>query len=111
MVEACIGLAVPGRPIRSLVAENRSAGGVRNQTGPEPQRSVLGPHGTGSPGLSAVTSGHDGYAEPAGQRTVTAPTWAARGVRRRVRIPAPPPQLPARSLSAVTRAGQPSAGA
>jgi hypothetical protein len=27
--------AVPGRPIRSLVAEDRSAGGVRDQ-GPEP---------------------------------------------------------------------------
>ena len=34
LVEACIGLAVPGRPIRSLVAENRSAEGVRDQTGP-----------------------------------------------------------------------------
>jgi hypothetical protein len=32
----CIGLAVPGRPIRSLVAEDRSAGGVRDQAGPEP---------------------------------------------------------------------------
>jgi hypothetical protein len=31
-----IGLAVPGRPIRSLVAEDRSAGGVRDQTGPNP---------------------------------------------------------------------------
>jgi hypothetical protein len=30
-----IGLAVPGRPIRSLVAEDRSATGVRDQ-GPEP---------------------------------------------------------------------------
>jgi hypothetical protein len=29
-----IGLAVPGRPSRSLVAEGRSAGGVRDQTGP-----------------------------------------------------------------------------
>jgi hypothetical protein len=34
---AMIGLAVPGRPIRSLVAGDRSAGGVRDQTGPEPQ--------------------------------------------------------------------------
>jgi hypothetical protein len=34
--EACIGLAVPGRPIRSLVAEDRSAGGVHDRTGPEP---------------------------------------------------------------------------
>jgi hypothetical protein len=40
MVEACIGLAVPGRPIRSLVAEDRSAGGVRDQTGPEPGGTV-----------------------------------------------------------------------
>jgi len=31
-----IGLAVPGRPIRSLVAEDRSAGGVRDRAGPEP---------------------------------------------------------------------------
>jgi hypothetical protein len=31
-----IGLAVPGRPIRSLVAEDRSAEGVRDRTGPEP---------------------------------------------------------------------------
>jgi hypothetical protein len=31
-VEACIGLAVPGRPIRSLVAEDRSAEGVRDRT-------------------------------------------------------------------------------
>jgi hypothetical protein len=31
-----IDLAVPGRPIRSLVAEDRSAAGVRDRTGPEP---------------------------------------------------------------------------
>jgi hypothetical protein len=31
-----IGLAVPGRPTRSLVAEDRSAEGVRDQTGPAP---------------------------------------------------------------------------
>jgi hypothetical protein len=30
-----IGLAVPGRPIRSLVAEDRSADSVRDRTGPE----------------------------------------------------------------------------
>jgi hypothetical protein len=29
-IEAVIGLAVPGRPIRSLVAEDRSAEGVRD---------------------------------------------------------------------------------
>ena len=31
-----IGLAVPGRPIRFLAAEDQSAEGVRNRTGPEP---------------------------------------------------------------------------
>jgi hypothetical protein len=31
-----IGRAVPGWPIRSLVAEDRSAGGVRDRAGPEP---------------------------------------------------------------------------
>jgi hypothetical protein len=30
-----IGLAVPGRPIRSLLAEDRSAEGVRDRTGPK----------------------------------------------------------------------------
>jgi hypothetical protein len=33
--EACIGLAVPGQPIRSLVAEDRSAEGVGDRTGPK----------------------------------------------------------------------------
>jgi hypothetical protein len=36
-VEVCIGLAVPGQPIRSLVAEDRSASGVRDQAEPETQ--------------------------------------------------------------------------
>ena len=40
MVQASIGLAVPGRPIRSLVAEDRSAGGVRDHTGPEAVRAA-----------------------------------------------------------------------
>jgi hypothetical protein len=40
--EVVIGLAVPGRPIRSLVAEDRSAGGVRDPQD-RPPRSVLGP--------------------------------------------------------------------
>jgi hypothetical protein len=50
-VKACIGLAVPGRPIdRFLVAEDRSAGGVRDRTGPEPfgprwVRGAPGPQG------------------------------------------------------------------
>jgi hypothetical protein len=34
-----IGLAVPGRPIRHLVAEDRSAAGIRDRTGPEPDAS------------------------------------------------------------------------
>jgi hypothetical protein len=38
-----IGLAVPGRPLRSLVAEDRSAEAVRDRTGPENPWSVLGP--------------------------------------------------------------------
>jgi hypothetical protein len=47
-LDALIGLAVPGRPIRSLVAEDRSAEGVRDQTGPGTlRRSVLGPQPTG----------------------------------------------------------------
>jgi hypothetical protein len=32
-----IGLAVPGGPIRCLVAEDRSTAGVRDRTGPEPR--------------------------------------------------------------------------
>jgi hypothetical protein len=55
LVEACIGLAVPGRPIRPLVAEDRSAEGVRDQTGPDP-RSALGPHPMGK---TADNSGHE----------------------------------------------------
>jgi hypothetical protein len=38
---ARIGLAVPGRPIRSLVAEDRSAAGVRDRTEPEPHAHEL----------------------------------------------------------------------
>jgi hypothetical protein len=33
---AVIGLAVPGRPIRSLVAEDRSAAGIRDRKDPNP---------------------------------------------------------------------------
>ena len=35
VLTATNGLAVPGRPFRSLVAEDRSAAGVRDQRGPE----------------------------------------------------------------------------
>jgi hypothetical protein len=65
IVEACIGLGVPGRPIRYLVAEDRSAGGVRDRTGSEPAVAhwcwfVVGPHGIGKRRSWAGTSGHDG---------------------------------------------------
>jgi hypothetical protein len=66
LVDACIGLAVPGRPIRPLVAEDRSAEGVRDRTGPENPRSVLGPYRTGTPGARAVASGHQGTIRIAG---------------------------------------------
>jgi hypothetical protein len=55
-VMAGIDLGVPGRPIRSLVAEGRSAGGVRDQTGPDP-RSVLGPQPNGELRTTAGKSG------------------------------------------------------
>jgi hypothetical protein len=42
--QACIGLAVPGRPIRPLVAADRSAEGARHQTGPDQPGATLGPH-------------------------------------------------------------------
>jgi hypothetical protein len=49
-VAVLIGLALSGRPIRSLVAEDRSADGVSDRTGPDlsvragsvPQRSTTG---------------------------------------------------------------------
>jgi hypothetical protein len=44
-VMAGIGLAVPARPIRSLAAEDRSAGGIRDQTGPKPDAHEVA-HGT-----------------------------------------------------------------
>jgi len=56
--KACIGLAVPGRAIRSLVAEDRASEASatsRDRT----QRSALGPRDTGNPGFSAGMSGHE----------------------------------------------------
>jgi hypothetical protein len=56
-----IDLAEPGRPIRSLVAEDRSAGGVRDQTGTgKPDRnawSTFGPHAIGTERFATVSSG------------------------------------------------------
>jgi hypothetical protein len=51
---------VPGRLIRSLVAEDQSAEGVRDRTGPENPRSVLDPCRTGDPRTRVVASGHQG---------------------------------------------------
>jgi hypothetical protein len=52
-------LAVPDRPIRSPVAQDRSAEGVRDPTEPETLGSALDPHGIGNRWSSAGRSGHD----------------------------------------------------
>ena len=51
---AWIGLAVPGRPIRSLVAEDQSATGVRDRTEPEPDAHAVAKSTTDSPGSSSA---------------------------------------------------------
>jgi hypothetical protein len=51
---------------RSLVAEDRSAGGVRDRTGPD-TRSVLGPWRAGAAGARMVTSRHQGRSGTAGR--------------------------------------------
>jgi hypothetical protein len=43
MVMALIGLAVPDRPIRPLIAEDRSAAGVRDRTDRSVHGAVPGP--------------------------------------------------------------------
>jgi hypothetical protein len=53
-VKALFGLAVPGRPIRSLVAEDRSAAGVRGQTEPEPDAHAVAKRTTDSPRSSSA---------------------------------------------------------
>jgi hypothetical protein len=63
---ARIDLAVPDRPIRSPAAEDRSAEGVRDRTGPD-SWSVLGPWRTGTIGAGAVTNGHQGPRGTAGR--------------------------------------------
>jgi hypothetical protein len=68
--EVCPGLHRPcrTRPAdRSLVAEDRSAGGVRDRTGPAP-RSALGPWRTGTTGARAVSNGPKGQRGTAGYR-------------------------------------------
>jgi hypothetical protein len=54
VVKAHIGLAVPGRPIRSLVAEDRSAAGVRDRTEPEPDAHAVAKSTTDSPRSSSA---------------------------------------------------------
>src|SRR5215217_6324325 len=70
--QVSIDLAVPGRPIRSLVAEDQSAGGVRERTGPDP-RSALGPSRTGTTRARAVTNGHQRRREVAARRPPAPP--------------------------------------
>jgi hypothetical protein len=53
-LDAWIGLAVPGRPIRSLVAEDRSAAGVRDRTEPEPDAHAVAKSTTDSPRSSSA---------------------------------------------------------
>ena len=54
------------RPIRSPAAEDWSAGGVRDRTGPD-FRSMLGPWRTGTTEAGAVTNGHQGPRGTAGR--------------------------------------------
>jgi hypothetical protein len=54
VVKAHIGLAVFGRPIRSLVAEDRSAGCVRDRTEPEPDAHAVAKSTTDSPRSSSA---------------------------------------------------------
>ena len=63
LLDACIGLAVPGRPIRSLVAEERSAGGVHDRTG-RARRYTLGTRGAGTKRTASGTSVTTGAKEP-----------------------------------------------
>jgi hypothetical protein len=67
LAQAVIGLAVPGRPIRSLVAENQSADGVRDRTGLGPLRSALGPQPAGKRRTTARMSGHRTFVGIAGR--------------------------------------------
>jgi hypothetical protein len=89
------------RPCRARPAdpvpgpEDRSAGGVRDQTGPDPavskwHWSVLGPHDIGTRRSLLGMSGHDRYEETAGHHTFPARTSGSGAGRRRVRIPPPP---------------------
>jgi len=76
---------------RSLVAEVRSAGGVRDQTRPGSSRSVLGPQLTGEPWTTVGTSGHQTIGEIAGRSTYSLLTSGGGEKRRGVRVSPPPP--------------------
>jgi hypothetical protein len=60
---------------RSLVAEDRSAEGVRDLTGPHP-RSVLGPWRTGTTEARVVSSGHHMQRGTTGARRPVPLSWA-----------------------------------
>jgi hypothetical protein len=68
---------------RSLVAEDRSARGVRDQTGPHP-RSVLGPWRTGTTGARAVTYGHHRSRGTTGRRASR--SGSSHNADRRIRL-------------------------
>jgi hypothetical protein len=81
---------------RSLVAEDRSAEGVRDQTGPDP-RSVLGPQPNGEPRTTAGRSGHRTFGKTAGRSTYSLLTSGGAAGRSGVRVSPPPPLRPGRS--------------
>jgi hypothetical protein len=57
------------RPCRARTADpGTGAAGVRASRDRNTHWSALGPHGSGNPGTLAGASGHEGYAELAGQR-------------------------------------------
>ena len=62
---------------RSLVAEDRSAEGLPDRTGPDNPLVRAGSVTAGTPASSAGTSGHNGNAEPPGQHALTASTGHA----------------------------------
>jgi hypothetical protein len=80
VAEAVIGLAVPGRPIRSLVAEDRSAAGVRDRTGPEPDAHELDHETIREPARQGVLPGTGGQ----GSSCSSTPLWTYDYATRRV---------------------------
>jgi hypothetical protein len=80
---------VRSHPARCLVADDRSAGSVHDQTGAELCWSALGPHCIGNRRLSPDMSSHDGHGGTAGQSIFAARSTAATVLRLRVRTPQP----------------------